>query len=138
MTRTVYVNGQYLPEKDAKISIFDRGFLMADGVYEVTSVLGGKLIDFNGHFARLERSLRELDIKRQISEDDLLAIHRKLIIINEVNEGMIYLQITRGAPEDRDFVFPDPQTTPQTIVLFTKSKPGLSNKKKKKLVRKKN
>ena len=127
MTRTVYVNGQYLPEKDAKISIFDRGFLMADGVYEVTSVLGGKLIDFNGHFARLERSLRELDIKRQISEDDLLAIHRKLIIINEVNEGMIYLQITRGAPEDRDFVFPDPQTTPQTIVLFTQSKPGLSN-----------
>ena len=57
MTRTVYVNGDYLPEGEAKVSIFDRGFLMADGVYEVTSVLDGKLIDFDGHIRRLERSL---------------------------------------------------------------------------------
>ena len=56
MTRTVYVNGEYLPETEARISIFDRGFLFADGVYEVTSVLGGKLIDFDGHAVRLERS----------------------------------------------------------------------------------
>ena len=62
MSRTVYVNGTYLPEEDAKISIFDRGCLMADGVYEVTSVLGGKLIDFAGHCTRLARSLAELDM----------------------------------------------------------------------------
>ena len=127
MSRTVYVNGQYLPEKDAKISIFDRGFLMADGIYEVTSVLGGKLIDFDGHFMRLGRSLNELDMPSPISKEALLAIHRKLIKYNNVDEGMIYMQITRGAPDDRDFVFPDPEITPQTIVLFTQSKPGLAD-----------
>jgi D-alanine transaminase len=127
VSRTVYVNGQYLPENDAKVSIFDRGFLMADGIYEVTSVLGGKLIDFDGHFVRLERSLNELDMPSPISKEDLLAVHRELITYNDVDEGMIYLQITRGAPDDRDFVFPDPETTPQTIVLFTQSKPGLAD-----------
>lgn len=127
MSRTVYVNGQYLPENDAKVSIFDRGFLMADGIYEVTSVLGGKLIDFDGHFVRLGRSLNELDMPSPISKEDLLAVHRELITCNDVDEGMIYLQITRGAPDDRDFVFPDPETTPQTIVLFTQNKPGLAD-----------
>jgi D-alanine transaminase len=127
MTRTVYVNGEYLPENEAKISIFDRGFLMADGVYEVTSVLEGKLIDFDGHAVRLQRSLDELDMQTPISKEDLLEVHRELVRVNEIDEGMIYLQITRGAPDDRDFVFPDPETTPQTIVLFTQNKPGLAN-----------
>ncbi len=127
MSRIVYVNGEYLPEEDAKISIFDRGFLMADGVYEVTSVLDGKLIDFDGHAVRLERSLRELEMENPISKEDLLQVHRKLVSRNGVEEGMIYLQITRGAPEDRDFVFPDPETTPPTVVLFTQNKPGLAN-----------
>lgn len=127
MTRTVYVNGEYLPESEAKVSIFDRGFLMADGVYEVTSVLAGKLIDFDGHAVRLERSLSELDMAVPISKEDLLEVHRELVRVNEIEEGMVYLQITRGAPEDRDFVFPDPETTPATIVLFTQNKPGLAN-----------
>ena len=108
MSRTVYVNGDYLPEGDAKVSIFDRGFLMADGVYEVTSVLGGKLIDFDGHYKRLERSLGELEMQNPVSKDELLAIHRELVAQNGIDEGLVYLQITRGAPEDRDFVFPDP------------------------------
>ena len=68
MTRTVYVNGDYLPETDAKISIFDRGFLFADGVYEVTSVLNGKLIDFDGHAKRLNRSLTELEMKTPMAQ----------------------------------------------------------------------
>ncbi|WP_375264343.1 D-amino-acid transaminase [Planktotalea sp.] len=127
MTRTVYVNGEYLLENEAKISIFDRGFLMADGVYEVTSVLEGKLIDFDGHAVRLQRSLDELDMNNPISKEDLLEVHRELVRANEIDEGLIYLQITRGAPDDRDFVFPDPETTPQTIVLFTQNKPGLAN-----------
>jgi len=127
MSRTVYVNGHYLPEADATISIFDRGFLMADGVYEVTSVLDGKLIDFAGHAVRLERSLRELDMANPVSMDELLAIHRELVARNGITEGLIYLQITRGAPGDRDFVFPDPATTPSTIVLFTQAKPGLAD-----------
>ena len=124
--RTVYVNGEYLPETEAKVSIFDRGFLTADGGYEVTSVLGGKLVDFDGHAVRLERSLKELDMATPISKDDLLEVHRELVRRNEIEEGMVYLQITRGAPDDRDFVFPDPDTTPQTIVLFTQNKPGLA------------
>ena len=125
--RTVYVNGDYLPENEAKVSIFDRGFLMADGVYEVTSVLDGKLIDFDGHAKRLERSLNELNMRHPISMEDLLAVHRELVRINGIDEGMVYLQITRGAPDDRDFVFPDPETTPCTVVLFTQNKPGLAN-----------
>ncbi|MEP6018543.1 MAG: D-amino-acid transaminase [Paracoccaceae bacterium] len=125
--RTVYVNGDYVLENEAKISIFDRGFLMADGVYEVTSVLDGKLIDFEGHAKRLERSLSELDMAAPISMDDLLLVHRELVAKNEITEGLVYLQITRGAPADRDFVFPDPETTPSSIVLFTQNKPGLAD-----------
>lgn len=126
MSRIVYVNGEYLPEEEAKISIFDRGFLFADGVYEVTSVLDGKLIDFDGHAVRLERSLNELDMANPISKEDLLEVHRKLVADNGIVEGLVYLQITRGAPADRDFVFPDPETTKPTVVLFTQNKPGLA------------
>jgi D-alanine transaminase len=126
MTRTVYLNGEYLPETEAKVSIFDRGFLMADGVYEVTSVLDGKLIDFAGHVARLTRSLAELDMASPISMDDLLDVHRELVRINGIQQGMVYLQVTRGAPGDRDFVFPDPEKVPSTIVLFTQDKPDLA------------
>ena len=115
--RTVYVNGEYLPETEAKVSIFDRGFLMADGVYEVTSVLGGKLIDFEGHRVRLERSLNELDMQKPAAFDDLLDIHRELVRVNGIEDGMIYLQITRGSNGDRDFVFPDPETTEPTKLM---------------------
>ncbi|WP_210878149.1 D-amino-acid transaminase [Roseovarius autotrophicus] len=125
--RTVYVNGTYLPETEATVSIFDRGFLMADGVYEVTSVLGGKLIDFPGHVARLERSLSELDMKKPAVFDDLLEIHRELVRLNDITDGLIYLQVTRGSDGDRDFAFPDPETTEPTVVLFTQSKPGLAD-----------
>ncbi|WP_068114288.1 D-amino-acid transaminase [Tropicimonas marinistellae] len=124
MSRIVYVNGDYLPEEEAKVSVFDRGFLFADGVYEVTSVLGGKLIDFDGHFKRLQRSLGELDMPAPAALDDLLEIHRALVTRNEIVDGLIYLQITRGAPADRDFAFP-PEGTEPTVVLFTQSKPGL-------------
>jgi len=122
MSRIVYVNGEYLPEGDARVSIFDRGFLFADGVYEVTAVLGGKLVDFPGHAARLERSLGELEMKSPVSIEDLLEIHRQLVDRNEIDNGLVYLQITRGAA-DRDFVFPE--DAEPTIVLFTQAKPNL-------------
>ncbi len=125
--RMVYVNGEYMPENEAKVSIFDRGFLMADGVYEVTSVLDGKLIDFDGHAVRLQRSLDALDMRNPISKEALLEVHRELVRMNGIIEGMIYLQITRGAPGDRDFAFPDPDETAPTIVLFTQNKPGLAD-----------
>ncbi|MDM8164789.1 D-amino-acid transaminase [Roseovarius sp.] len=127
MTRTVYVNGEYLPETEAKVSVFDRAFLMADGVYEVTSVLGGKLIDFDGHLKRLERSLNELDMRKPEAFDDLLEIHRELVRVNGIEDGLVYLQVTRGAAADRDFAFPDPDEVKPTLVLFTQAKPGLAD-----------
>jgi len=123
MSRTVYVNGEYLPEAEAKVSIFDRGFLFADGVYEVTSVLDGRLIDFGGHAKRLQRSLDELEMANPVTEAELLEIHRELVRANGIEEGLVYLQITRGVA-DRDFAYPkDPVPT---IVLFTQAKPDLA------------
>lgn len=119
--RTVYLNGEYLPENEAKISIFDRGFLFADGVYEVTTVVDGKLIGFEGHFARLQRSLSELQIETEITREDLLEVHRQLVARNAIEQGMVYLQVTRGNPGDRDFAFPTEPTEP-TVVLFTQEK----------------
>ena len=126
MTRTVYVNGDYVAEGDAKISVFDRGFLMADGVYEVTSVLDGKLIDFDGHAIRLARSLSELEMTSPVTDESLADIFRDLVRLNGIDQGMIYLQITRGNPGDRSFVFPDP-SLPATIVAFTQDIPNLAD-----------
>ena len=123
-TRTVYVNGDYVPEGEARVSVFDRGFLFADGVYEVTSVLDGRLIDFAGHAARLRRSLAELDMPSPATDEALLAIHRELVARNAVEEGMVYLQVTRGAA-DRDFAYPA-QAEP-TLVLFTQAKALVEN-----------
>jgi D-alanine transaminase len=119
MSRIVYVNGTYLPEEEAQVSVFDRGFLFADGVYEVTSVLEGRLIDFAGHADRLERSLSELGMGMPMERDDLLDIHRELVRQNDLTEGLVYLQITRGAA-DRDFAYPEQAR--QTVVLFTQAK----------------
>ena len=127
MSRIVYVNGEYLPEAEAKVSVFDRGFLMADGVYEVTSVLDGKLIDYPGHAVRLARSLAELDMANPMGADDLAQVFRELVRLNGIDQGMIYLQVTRGNPGDRSFVFPDPATTPCTVVAFTQNVPNLAD-----------
>jgi len=121
MSRTVYVNGEYVAEEDAKISIFDRAFLMADGVYEVTSVIDRKLCEFDGHIARLHRSLGEMKMKPACSDEDLLAIHRELVERNDLDNGMIYLQVTRGSAGDRDFIWPGDEV-PSSIVLFTQAK----------------
>lgn len=126
MSRIVHVNGENLPEAEARVSVFDRGFLMADGVYEVTSVLGGKLIDFAGHCRRLARSLGELEMTNPHSDAEWLELHRQMVALNGLEDGMIYLQVTRGNPGDRDFVYPGPEVAP-TVVLFTQSKPGLAD-----------
>lgn len=120
MGRIVYVNGAYLPEAEAKVSVFDRGFLFADGVYEVTSVLEGRLADFPGHLARLRRSLAALEMPAPAEDAALEAIHREMIARNGLAEGLVYLQVTRGVA-DRDFLYPaDPRPT---LVLFTQAKP---------------
>lgn len=124
MSRIVYVNGEYLPEEEARISVFDRGFLFADGVYEVSSVLRGRLIDNPGHMARLHRSLTALDMAAPATDTELEAIQMSLIGRNQVDEGLVYLQVTRGAA-DRDFVYPE--GVKPSLVMFTQSKPLLQS-----------
>ena len=125
MSRTVYLNGDWVAEEEAKVSIFDRGFLMADAIYEVTCVLDGKLVEYQGHADRLQRSAAELGMTVPLDGDALLAVHRELVARNALDQGMIYLQLTRGVAE-RDFVYP-PEDTPATLVLFTQSKNVLEN-----------
>ena len=124
MSRIIYINGEYVSEKDAVVSIFDRGFLMADAVYEVTAVLNGKMVGFDGHWARLQRSLGELQLACPLTRAELLAIHRELIARNNLTHGGVYVQITRGNPGDRDYIITD--MTP-TIVLFTQDSPDPIN-----------
>lgn len=119
MERIVYVDGDFLPESEAKVSVFDRGFLFADGVYEVTTVIGGKLIDFPGHQVRLRRSLSEIALEFAMSDAELEQIHREILKRNALDEGLIYLQVTRGSA-DRDFVFP--ANARPTVVLFTQTR----------------
>lgn len=123
--RTVYVNGEFIAEQDAKVSIFDRAFLFADSVYEVTSVLNGKLVDFDNHIKRLKKSMKELDFAPTINEEEFLSFHRKLVELNEVKEGIVYLQVSRGIAE-RDFAFPDSKTE-LTITAFTQKKDLIDN-----------
>ena len=118
--RIVFVNNEFINETKAKVSIFDRGFLFADAVYEVTAIVDGKILEWNGHIKRLKRSLNELDIKMPIETNELLDIHYKLIEKNNLIEGLIYLQISRGE-DDRSFDYPDSNVKP-TIVLFTQVK----------------
>lgn len=119
--RTIYLNGNWIPETEGKVSVFDRGFLFSDSVYEVVSVLDRKLVDFDGHVRRLARSLGELGIKGAPDAEEWLAICRELVMRNSVEEGMIYWQVTRGTPADRDFAFPRADTPP-TVLAFTQSR----------------
>ena len=119
MPRIVYVNGAYLPEDQATISIFDRGFIFGDGVYEATSIIDGTLIDVRAHLARLARSCAEISLSLPWSTEALIAIHQELIRRNDLTEGNVYLQVTRGAA-DRDFVFP--KAAHPTLIMFTQAR----------------
>ena len=116
MSRTVYVNGKYASEETAKISIFDRGFLFGDGVYEVVPVVTGKLVDTAYFLERLDRSLSELSIAWPCSQQKYLEIMQNLIFRNSLKEGFVYSQVTRGIA-DRDFAFP--VDTIPSLVAFT-------------------
>jgi D-alanine transaminase len=120
MSRIAYVNGAFVPLEQATVSVMDRGFLFADGIYEVTAVLDSKLVDFDPHIVRLERSLGELQMAMPMSGEAFRALHIELAEKNGLTEGGIYLQITRGAFE-RDFTFPK-EPIPQTVVMFTQAR----------------
>lgn len=115
MSRIAYVNGQYQPHTGAVVHIEDRGFQFADGVYEVWSVFDGRLADFEGHMTRLQRSLGELRIRMPMSPQALTIVLKETIRRNRVDDGIVYLQITRGTAR-RDHPFPPADTPPSVIV----------------------
>lgn len=115
MLRIAYVNGRYVPEAQAQIPVEDRGLQFADAVYEVWALRGGHLLDHEGHFVRLARSLRELAMRPPMSDAALDAVIRETVRRNRVRDAIVYLQITRGAAP-RDHAFPHPATPPSVIV----------------------
>jgi len=116
-----YVNGAFVPLSEAKVSILDRGFLFADGIYEVAAVLDGKLIDNASHLARLERSVGEIALPLPESLERIQEIQKELVKRNNLVNGMVYLEVTRGADAGRDFAFPKTDVKP-TLVMFTSVK----------------
>lgn len=104
MPETVYLNGRYVPAAEATVSVFDRGLLFADAIYEVCGVIDAKLIDFDRHMARLDRSMGEMGMTCPLSHDAILAVMRRLVSDEGVEEGLVYLQFTRGSSGDRDFL----------------------------------
>tara|TARA_B100000614_G_C14476735_1_gene464920 strand:+ start:43 stop:897 length:855 start_codon:yes stop_codon:yes gene_type:complete len=124
MSRIVFVNGKFVKEQEAVISIFDRGFIFGDGIYEVVPVIRGKIIDRDYFLERLERSLFELAIPWPCSEQEYIQMMNALIEKNELKEGIVYSQVTRG-PAERDFPFP--ASVQPGIVAFTSQMEILDN-----------
>ena len=124
MTRIVFLNGDYLPEDEAKISIFDRAVNFGDAIYEVAGVLDGKLIDFKHHMQRYFNSLEKLSIESPLEQTQILEAFRRLVELNQIDEGLVYMQVTRGVAE-RDFVWPK-DITPN-VFMFTQRKASIEN-----------
>ena len=115
-----YVNGDFVPLSEAKVSVLDRGFLFADGIYEVSAVLDGKLIDNESHLARLERSVGEIKLPLPETVARIKEIQHELITRNALKNGLVYIQVTRGADVGRDFAFP--KGVKPTLMMFTSVK----------------
>jgi D-alanine transaminase len=123
LTRIVYVNGAYKRYAEAAIHAEDRGFQFADAVYEVIEVLGGRLVDATRHMARLDRSLSELTIAPPMSKQALLHVIGEVVHRNRVSDGIVYMQVTRGAGP-RDFSLPGPEIPPTLVVLARAQRRG--------------
>jgi D-alanine transaminase len=120
LEQIAYVNGSFVPMSEAKVSILDRGFLFADGIYEVAAVLDGRLIDNASHLARLERSVGEIALALPETPARIQEIQKELIARNNLVDGMVYLEVTRGADTGRDFAFP--KNVKPTLIMFTSVK----------------
>ncbi|MBU92800.1 MAG: D-amino acid aminotransferase [Rhodobiaceae bacterium] len=120
MVEIAYVNGSFVEMNDARVSVKDRGLLFGDGVYEVAGVFKGILIDNDAHLERLKRSLQEIKLELPMSFDQLEELQKKIIDLNKIKEGTLYLHVTRGASESRDFEFPKEQQP--SVVMFTQHK----------------
>ncbi len=119
MDRTLFLDGRFVPEEDARVSVMDRGFLFADGIYEVSAVLDGGLVDNDAHLRRLDRSLAAIDIPNPYPAETWVRHQRELIRRNALREGLVYIQVTRGVAE-RDFV--GPEGLAPTVVMFAQIK----------------
>src|SRR3984893_5260888 len=120
LEQIAYVNGSFVPMSEAKVSVLDRGFLFADGIYEVAAVLDGKLIDNASHLARLERSVGEISLELPETTARIQEIQKELVTRNNLVNGMVYLEVTRGADIGRDFAFP--KGVKPTLIMFTSVK----------------
>jgi len=127
MAKLAYVNGRYVPHGDAAVHIEDRGYQFADGVYEVVTIVGGRMIDEEPHLDRLERSLREMEIAMPMSRAVLKMVMRELVRRNGVRSGLLYMQITRGVAP-RDHKYPDP-SLPRSVVMTTRKADYANNAK---------
>ncbi len=116
MTRIVYLNGDFVADHEAKISIFDRSVNFGDAIYDVAGVLDGKLIDFEHHMQRYFNSLQKMAIESPLTQAEILHAFRRLVELNQVGEGLVYMQVTRGVAE-RDFVWPE--GIKPTVFMFT-------------------
>jgi D-alanine transaminase len=123
--RIAYVNGRYVPHRDAAVHIEDRGYQFADGVYEVCEIARGYIVDSTRHLDRLDRSLRELAIQQPMGRKPFIAVMREVIRRNYVENGMIYMQVTRGVAS-RDHVFPA-NTKPSVVVTAKRLDPASGN-----------
>jgi D-alanine transaminase len=123
--RIVYVNGQFVPESQALISVFDRGLLFADSVYEVNAILQGKLLETAGHLQRLARSLGELGMPMPMPAHELLDLQREIVKRNRIDQGMVYTQITRGITPVRDFAVP--KNIKPSVIIFGSHKELIKN-----------
>jgi D-alanine transaminase len=128
MSRTAYVNGQYLPHSEAAVHVEDRGFQFADGVYEVCEVRQGYIVDLTRHLARLDRSLSELKMASPMSREALTLVIREVLRRNRVRNGIFYLQVTRGAAR-RDHYFPAPDTPPTLTITARSTDPAIVRRK---------
>jgi len=131
MSRIAYVNGRYVPLRDASVNVEDRGYQFADGVYEVCEIRDGRIVDMPRHLARLKRSLGELRIAAPMAPAALEAIIREVIRRNRITYGIVYLQITRGVAR-RDHAFPTTPVKPAVVVTarslnFARSEDNAAN-----------
>jgi D-alanine transaminase len=119
MSKIVFLNGEYMLEAEAKVSIFDRGYMFGDGIYEVVPVVNYVVLDREPFLERIERSLYELDLKWPMSKDEFLEMIDELIKRNDIKEGGVYMQVTRGVAP-RDFIYPEDTATTCTAFAFKK------------------
>ncbi len=122
MSRVAYVNGRYLPQRDASVNVEDRGYQFADGIYEVLYLCRGRFVDLDRHLDRLKRSLGEVRIASPMGRNALLHVLQEVARRNRLQDGLLYMQVTRGVAR-RDHAFPSRPVPPALVVTIRRTPP---------------